>query len=193
MSWYAPTFEPSIASDECERAAHEHGHPKLDEVPLIRLQLSQNEEHTLARIESAGAGFDLSERTHHYLIATLARRRLHDVRTGRSPDSQGWIAVELLADMLGIDVPHLNIQVHRARRQVESVRPPGAIWPELVQRRRGELRWGGFAFSVRRGDCVEGAWPIHAIAPPARVMPCHALSWSAAGRCLEWNAACDSA
>jgi hypothetical protein len=89
---------------------------------------------------------------------TLARHRLEDARRGLAQDAQGWIETGALGRMLGIDPPHLNIQLHRARTQLASALPAGIVMPAVVERRRGELRLAALAFQVMRGAQIEGEW-----------------------------------
>lgn len=132
--------------------------------PQLHLQVSLNEEHVTCMI---GIGLalraDLGERAHHYCLLTLARLRIDDARSGVDTSSQGWIGSAALAAMLGLDVAHLNIQVHRLRRQILKSLPPGIDTFEVIERRRGELRFGTLAVSVVRGSAHEGLyWPQRA-------------------------------
>jgi hypothetical protein len=145
------------------------GMPLRRPQPRLEFHVSCNEEHTTLRIAGLGAGaLDLGERTHHYCLLTLARRRLEDVRRGLTADTQGWIETGALGKMLGIDPPHLNIQLHRARTQLASALPAGLDMPAVVERRRGELRLAALAFQVMRGAQFEGEWMPDAGARPDR-------------------------
>ncbi|SFU29600.1 hypothetical protein [Pseudoduganella namucuonensis] len=125
--------------------------------PLLRFQVSLNEEHAYLRIAlGARAELDLGERAHHYSLLTLARRRMDDARQGLDPSSQGWIQLDQLSRMLGLDPSHLNIQIHRARSQIARALPDGATLPDVVERRRGELRLGSVPFQILRGSRLEG-------------------------------------
>lgn len=125
--------------------------------PHLRLNVSLNEEHVTCTIEiGATLRANLGERSHHYCLLTLARLRMEDARLGLDASSQGWIDNNVLATMLGLDVPHLNIQIHRLRRQVLKSLPPGVEPFEVIERRRGEVRFGTLAVSVIRGSAREG-------------------------------------
>jgi hypothetical protein len=135
------------------------GMPLRRPQPRLEFRVSCNEEHTTLRIAGLGAGaLDLGERTHHYCLLTLARHRMEDARRGLAQDAQGWIETGALGRMLGIDPPHLNIQLHRARTQLASALPAGIVMPAVVERRRGELRLAALAFQVMRGAQIEGEW-----------------------------------
>lgn len=124
----------------------------------LRFQVSLNEEHAFLKIALDNrTEVDLGERVHHYSLLTLARRRLDDARQGVDPSSQGWIEVDSLARMLGIDPSHLNIQLFRARCQIARALPPGTQLPGLIERRRGELRLGELPFQIVRGSRLEGS------------------------------------
>ncbi|RZT04562.1 hypothetical protein EV582_5453 [Duganella sp. BK701] len=120
--------------------------------------VSLNEEHTFLRVAWDDDGeIDLGERVHHYSLLTLARRRLSDFRRGLDPSSQGWTDAAQLSRMLGLDPAHLNIQLHRARAQLARALPDGVRLPDLVERRRGELRLGALPFRIVRGSQLEGS------------------------------------
>jgi hypothetical protein len=134
--------------------------------PHLYLQVSLNEEHVTCAIGIGHAlRADLGERGHHYCLLTLARLRMDDARRGLDASSQGWIDNNALATMLGLDVAHMNIQIHRLRRQIDRALPAGVETVEVIERRRGEVRFGTLAVSVVRGSTHEGSY-----------RPCHAAS-----------------
>jgi hypothetical protein len=115
---------------------------------------------------------DLGARSHHYCLVTLARKRLVDASSGMAAADQGWLECQQLAKMLGIDPSHLNIQIYRLRHQVMSARPDMPGLASIVERRRGEVRMGDFAFEIQQGARAEGQYspssPRHATATLAR-------------------------
>ena len=125
----------------------------------LNFQISLNEEHAFLSI-SRGSKLlaNLGERTHHYSLLTLARRRLVDAKNGLDPSSQGWMELAQLSKMLGVEPEHLNILVFRARMQIARVLPHGICLPDIVERRRGELRFGAYTFRIVRGSLVEGEY-----------------------------------
>jgi hypothetical protein len=128
----------------------------------IDFAVSQNEEHVCAVLHTRGGKVNLGERAHHYCLTTLARARFADMQTGYDGISQGWIEMAALARMLGIDTTHVNVQIHRARAQFAALPGTGAL--ELVERRRGSVRFGNVGFRVFRGEHLECQWsPAQAI------------------------------
>ncbi|WP_098494485.1 hypothetical protein [Collimonas sp. PA-H2] len=125
--------------------------------PLFHFDVSLNEEHTWLQVACNGQPVvDLGERIHHYSLLTLARHRLHDANRGYEADSQGWIGIEQLSKMLGLDTGYLNIQIFRARQQLKKFLPDAIGSGAVIERRRGEIRFGGHAFRIMRGAKLEG-------------------------------------
>lgn len=126
-------------------------------LPQLRLQVSLNEEHVFLSIALSGERqLDLGERSHHYCLLTLARQRLRDAERGIDGSGQGWLGRQQLSAMLGIDIGHLNIQIHRACKQIARALPPGVQVDAVVERRCGELRFGTLPFRIVRGSSFEG-------------------------------------
>lgn len=127
--------------------------------PVLNFNVSQNEEHISLTIAEAERTADLGERTHHYSLLTLARLRLDDAARGTEAASQGWVEVDRLARMLGLDGPHLNIQIFRVRNQIARAFPEGSpSLANVIERRRGEVRFGAFGFQIMRGSRMEGSF-----------------------------------
>jgi hypothetical protein len=143
-------------------------HAQRSQVLTLQFQVSLNEEHAFLALYRDGRPYtDLGERAHHYCLLTLARRRLEDSAAGLDASSQGWIDIGALSRMLGLDAAHVNIQVFRARTQFRGALPQQDRLPELVERRRGEVRLGSFGFRIVRGSRLEGEWrPESATWPP---------------------------
>jgi len=130
--------------------------PKTD---IERLEFiffsSLDEENIHLKIKTPNMMHDLGTRIHHYLTMILARYRALDSEKGLDHLSQGWVYTEQLATDLGIDISHLNIQIHRARKQFVD-RLDNVINSEhLIERRPGELRLGGSAFKIYKGENLE--------------------------------------
>jgi hypothetical protein len=136
--------------------------PSTTRLPTLHFdfQISQNEEHASLDMRVGDHIVPLGERIHHYTLATLARKRLEDARSGIEPTSQGWIALEDLARMLGVDTPYINIQIFRARQQIMRALPVAQEATAILERRRGEVRFGAHAFRICKGATTEGAWPL---------------------------------
>jgi hypothetical protein len=123
--------------------------------PELSFRVSQDEEHAWLELNDAGLHLDLGERSHHYALLILARLRLADAQRHLAPHAQGWVELERLAKMLGLDPGHLNIQIFRMRKQLALAMPHGAHVPELIERRRGSLRFGNLRFRITRGAGLE--------------------------------------
>jgi hypothetical protein len=132
--------------------------PRAAEPPCLVLRLSLDEEHARLEVRDGAASADLGERSHHYCLATLARRRMADQQRGLEPGAQGWLGSAELARMLGMEATHLNMQIFRAREQLMTALPGVAPLARLVERRRGELRIGELPFEIYRGDRLEGRY-----------------------------------
>lgn len=151
------SWEVVLCPDQTRTIHAPHaGVPGIGIEVALRFDLSQDEEHAQLTIALETGEIDLGERTHHYLLATLARLRLQDAQRNLPTHSQGWIATTKLARMLGVDASHLNIQIFRARQQFAHAAPPELSSIALIERRRGELRLGNHGFTVLRGSVVEG-------------------------------------
>ncbi|SDH73622.1 FHA domain-containing protein [Variovorax sp. OV700] len=124
--------------------------PQPVEVAL-HFNVSQNEEHTSLSLVTDGKSVSLGERIHHYTLVTLARVRSQDVQRGLAPQSQGWIALDELSRMLGVEPSYVNIQIFRAKHQILNALPTHAAEPPLVERRRGDVRFGNYPFLIEGG------------------------------------------
>lgn len=118
--------------------------------------VSLDEEHVVVKIQLGENMIDLGERAHHYMLLTLARQRLKDAEDGEDQETQGWIELDRMADMIGLEPCHLNIHIFRVRKQVSSALPDLLNHPQVVERRVGSLRFGYPDFQILRGSSVEG-------------------------------------
>lgn len=124
----------------------------------LLFKVSQDEEHTHLWWSDGRQQFDLGERTHHYSLLTLARLRIADAHRGLDREAQGWVDVEQLATMLGIDPGHLNIHIYRLRMQLASLAADSSQSPALIERRRGSVRIGAQAILIWRGGGLEASF-----------------------------------
>ncbi len=94
---------------------------------------------------------DLQVRAHHYLLLTLARRRLADRQAGAAAADEGWLRQDDLRAMLRLGEDHLSISIHRARTQLGKAGVADAA--AVVERRPGTrlLRIGVAALEVATG------------------------------------------
>jgi hypothetical protein len=108
----------------------------------LRFAVSRDEEHVSLVALHAGGAIDLGERSHHYMLLTLARARLRDRDRGHTEAEEGWLYHSELARMLAMEPSHLNIAVFRCRRQIGESGIIGAA--EVIERRRAtrQLRLG---------------------------------------------------
>lgn len=131
----------------------------LSPLPLaLVFAVSADEEHVRLRVTQGSRDIDLGERSHHYCLLTLARRRLCDAQSGFGPTEQGWCDCDELATMLRISSTHLNILIYRARQQLMSSASAAARLASIVERRRGSLRLGDFPFEIMRDAHTEGCY-----------------------------------
>ena len=130
---------------------------KMAKTIKFLFQVSMDEEHVFLKVQVDQTVIDLGERAHHYMLLTLARQRLKDAMDGADPDTQGWIETDRLAHMLGLDQRHLNIQIHRSRKQINDALNALQNSPHVIERRSGGLRFGYSGFHIMRGSTMEGA------------------------------------
>lgn len=126
----------------------------LHDMQLL-FHVSLDEEHTFLQVRYDEETFDLGERIHHFLLLTLARCRQVDRERRIDPAEQGWIEIDALSKMLGLEVSHTNIQIFRARKQVYEALPEKPSPIQLIERRRGAVRLGCSRFSIIRGSVHE--------------------------------------
>ncbi|MRG93557.1 FHA domain-containing protein [Polyangium spumosum] len=121
--------------------------PALENIHL-RLAVSQNEEQVAATVVMGGREAELPARTHHYLLVTLARAWLedHDAPAAK----RGWLGRDALCRMLATDMNKVNVDIHRARKQLAVLGVQNAAG--LVERRAstGEIRIGVRSVEVVR-------------------------------------------
>lgn len=120
--------------------------------------ISQDEEETSLELEVENSHFLLSAKAHNYLIALLARYKLQQLaEKGEQTPDLGWVPMSQLQKDLGLSESHLNIQVHRARKQfIETVSGFFSV-DHLIERKRGKLRFSGDNFTIYKGGCLEGS------------------------------------
>ncbi|MDB4974323.1 MAG: hypothetical protein JWN48_2664 [Myxococcaceae bacterium] len=99
----------------------------------LSFSVSRDEEHVELRAHCDGNSFDLGARTHHYLLLTLARRRLADAAGGLPETSCGWVYQEDLAHDPSMATPQLNLDVFRIRKQFSVLGLPDAA--NIIERR----------------------------------------------------------
>lgn len=129
----------------------------LDNIEFV-FHISADEEHTTLIVNIDNDSINLSARTHHYLTANLARFKYKSYEEGIHESEQGWVYTEDLAKALGLTETHINIQIHRARKQFSNA-TNGQVNPEeFIQRRGGKVRLGATKFKVVKAHQVEIAF-----------------------------------
>ncbi|MGD0678382.1 MAG: FHA domain-containing protein [Polyangiaceae bacterium] len=94
--------------------------PELVDLALT-FYVSRDEEYTRVRAMGAGREFELGAHSYHYLLLTLARRRLADLAEGVVDSSSGWVYQEDLSRDPSMAPPQLNLDVFRARKQFAAL------------------------------------------------------------------------
>lgn len=97
----------------------DRGLPKMLGVLTLVFSVSRDGEYVKLDLVQGSEITPLGTRAHHELLLTLARARVAARKDAEAPDSeQGWVYVDDLASMLGVEVEHLNVNLHRARQQL---------------------------------------------------------------------------
>ena len=113
---YERTWQPVLAKDASVGLRFEF---TLDE-EFVQLSWLRGEEVS-----------PIPPRTHHYMLLTLARARVADIRQGVAEAEAGWLYSDDLRRMLRLDESSLNVQVYRVRRQLRKGTSGG-----IIERRR---------------------------------------------------------
>lgn len=146
FSWY---FVDAEVVDSTKKADQSHN---MTTAPItFSFNVSKNEEHVSLVIRFNSELIDLGERTHHYLLLLLARKRMEDHDSGIEESEQGWITKELLCQQMGMSENHINIHIYRFRKQLIDVRPSDMQLLQIVERRRGELRFALTSVEIKGG------------------------------------------
>lgn len=124
--------------------------------PIVYFEVSTDEEHVVACIEIETEKISLYERAHHYLLVALARVKLQDYCKGYDISACGWVDMEDLCKMLGMDAAHINIQIYRARKQIAGAVFLDDDFPDIIERRLGSVRLGDWGFKIVSGSRLEG-------------------------------------
>ncbi|NQZ06459.1 MAG: FHA domain-containing protein [Algicola sp.] len=129
---------------------------KTDNEMTFVFSLSQDEESTELRLEGDTQLIDFDIRSHHYLSALLARYRSNDAIKMIDQHLQGWVPIDKLTRDLGLSESHLNIQIHRARKQLaDKLKALGLSGPMLIERKKGQVRFGSSNFKIFKGKALE--------------------------------------
>jgi len=146
-SWY---FVNADTFDSTKKAEQTDGNI-LASINL-NFTVSKNEEHVSLCILFENKPIDLGERTHHYLLLILARKRMADHQSGLEDSEQGWIDKSLLSQQTGLDENYINIQIYRFRKQLIKAIPSAMQLIQIIERRRGELRFALKSVEINGGN-----------------------------------------
>jgi hypothetical protein len=113
----------------------------------LTFRVSRDEEHVELVARAGEVEVELPHRAHTYLLLILARARLED-HDAAAPGEEGWVYQDDLMRALRMDENHLNVQLFRARGQMERAQLHNA--QRIVERRRGsrQVRLGVGAVRV---------------------------------------------
>jgi hypothetical protein len=114
----------------------------------LAFAVSRDEEHVHLKLSCGDHEVDMGVRKNHYLLLTLARRRLEDSAQGLPDTSCGWIDRDDLAHDPSMAPPQLNIDVFRIREQLAKAGVIDA--PGIVERRPRQLRIGTGRLTITR-------------------------------------------
>ncbi|MDV5167808.1 FHA domain-containing protein [Photobacterium rosenbergii] len=118
--------------------------------------ISQDEELTKLIIINGNKNINCEIRSHHYLTALLARYKGEDSINDVPETQRGWRSIEQLSKDIGLSESHINIQIHRARKQLaDKMNAEGINEPMLIERQRGRVRLAVNDFKVFKGEKLE--------------------------------------
>mgnify|MGYP000035111837 FL=1 len=130
----------------------------IEDIEFV-FDLSQDEENTALHLKLTDRELSLGERSHHYLLLHLARQRAMEAANGFDGKSQGWIDNDQVKKDLGMDMPHINIMIFRARKQIAESMDDSFDSELLVERGKGRMRFGGSQFQIFKGEKLAFALP----------------------------------
>lgn len=131
---------------------------EVEASPEFVFSLSQDEELTELVIDMGVEKINLQARSHHYLTVLLARHKIEMHNTGVEGANNGWVSNSTLARELGMDDAHVNIQIHRARKQVsDAFKDLGFVAPMLIERKKGFARFVPQRFKIFKGNMLESS------------------------------------
>ena len=126
-------------------------HSKKTELLSFLFNVSQDEEHVSLTVQVGEQKLPLGERSHHYLLLLLARKKMEHKLAGIAIEEQGWIVTSELSKMLGLSERHINIQIHRIRKQLIGLHPIYFDDHSVIERRIGALRLSGDSILIHGG------------------------------------------
>jgi hypothetical protein len=121
----------------------------------LELSTSLDEETTRGRMVSHMGEVNLQARSHNYLLLLLARQRVTDANKNTDSTECGWVYMNELMAMMGMSETLINIQIYRARKQIESALNGLIDGKQLIERRSGQIRIGLKQIAIYKGDSLE--------------------------------------
>jgi FHA domain len=114
----------------------------------LSFRVSSDEETVTLQIHSGGITRDAGIRTFNYLLLTLARRRLQDMKEGYPDGECGWLEYEDTKHDESMAPPRIGVDVCRIRKHFAKLGVADA--PRIIERRprTGQLRIGISSVSV---------------------------------------------
>ncbi len=92
----------------------------------LRFRASPGSQHVDVLAELGPERTRLAPRAYHQLLLRLARARRQDAESGVSPQEQGWLYADRVAEELSISRAKLNVDIFRARKQIADLGVRGA-------------------------------------------------------------------
>jgi hypothetical protein len=118
--------------------------------------ISQDEELTELKVHHNNEVIDLKFRCHHYLTALLARYKENMKGSDLDEAFKGWVPIKKLSRDLGLCENHINIQIHRARKQlIDTCSELGLTAPLLIERKKGHARFISDNYKIFKGNKLE--------------------------------------
>jgi predicted component of type VI protein secretion system len=115
----------------------------------FQFTVSPDEEHVQVTLKGPGVEKSLRSRSFDYMLLALARARKKDEEENLvEPAEQGWVYADELAQALGVDISHVNVDIYRARRRFADAGVHGA--DDLIERRASPraVRLGGRSIEI---------------------------------------------
>jgi hypothetical protein len=112
--------------------------PRLLARCTLRLRVSRDGEHVSLELDNDGDRVELGERQHWYVLWVMVRARLADAAAAEH--DQGWLDMDRLARLTGIERRSLDTYLSRARRDLAAVDVLDAA--QLVAARPNQRRVG---------------------------------------------------
>jgi hypothetical protein len=115
----------------------------------LELACSLDEEHVELSVSQGDKRSALGTRSCYYALLMLARCRLgQGLPAHMTVDRDGWIATSTLATMLNTTEQHVNVDIFRIRKALQSAELADAA--ALIERRSGRLRLATNRVSLRQ-------------------------------------------